>query len=61
MGAIVDSESLERAAAFDLDAHLQRNDSAAVFRELGDQLLTGHTGTNVNDMTIVLVTPRQPQ
>ena len=34
---------------------LEENDSATLFHALDDQLVTGHTGTNVNDLRIILV------
>jgi len=57
MGAVIDSTSLERSKALgiDLRSHLERNDAKAVFQALGDLLVTGQTGTNVNDMTLILI------
>jgi glycerate 2-kinase len=56
-GAIVDGTSLARGHALGLDAHdhLLRNDSYAFHRATGDLLVTGPTGTNVNDILMVLV------
>ena len=56
-GGIVDAFTAERANAKQLDipASLSRHDSSAVLRELGDAIITGHTGTNVNDLKVLLV------
>jgi glycerate 2-kinase len=55
-GAIVDGETLARAQSERLDPEdfLDRNDSDAFFKELGDQVVTGPTGTNVGDIQILL-------
>lgn len=55
-GALADGATVNRAAARDLNlnAHLARNDSHRFFEELGDHLVTGPTGTNVNDITLVV-------
>ncbi len=56
-GGIVDSESLNRALEKDLDARalLANNDSWGFFEGISDALLTGPTGTNVNDVMVVAV------
>lgn len=56
-GAIVDGFTLERAEDLGLDprAYLERNDSYNFFKELGDLLITGPTGTNVMDVTVLCV------
>ncbi|MCW3978170.1 MAG: glycerate kinase [Candidatus Bathyarchaeota archaeon] len=56
-GAIVDGSTLRRAGAMGLKAadFLAENDSYSFFSKLGDALLTGPTGTNVNDLTLLLV------
>lgn len=58
-GAIVDSTSVERALAQfslpELESYLENNDSHKVFASLGDALITGQTGTNVNDMVLILI------
>lgn len=53
-GAIVDGFTLERAGRFGLsvDDALLSNDSYGFFRGLNDLVITGPTGTNVNDVTI---------
>ena len=56
-GAIVDGETLPRARTLGLDAWaaLEANDSYAFFEALGDLIITGPTGTNVNDLLFILV------
>lgn len=56
-GAIVDGSTLKRAEMMNLDALqlLADNDSYTFFSRLGDALYTGPTGTNVNDLTLILV------
>ncbi len=56
-GAVVDGETVARGAAAGLDAGeaLDRNDSHAFLRASGDLVVTGPTGTNVNDLVLVLV------
>lgn len=56
-GAIVDGSTLVRARVRGLDPseYLSENDSYTFFQSLGDALITGPTGTNVNDLTIILV------
>jgi glycerate-2-kinase len=55
-GAFVDSSTLERARALDLDPEkiLARGDSYRLFHRLGDALVTGPTGTNVRDLYLLL-------
>jgi glycerate-2-kinase len=56
-GAMVDGSTLVRARARGLDPskYLSENDSYTFFHNLGDAFITGPTGTNVNDLTIILV------
>lgn len=63
MGALVASDSLARLEALKQQSHsttlnlaeaLNMNNSFPVFEALGDALIVGHTGTNVNDMTLIL-------
>jgi glycerate 2-kinase len=56
-GAVVDGSTLERARAAGLDAvgHLRRNDAHTLLRAAGDLVVTGPTGTNVNDLVIGVV------
>jgi len=62
-GAIADQDTLELARARGLDYrdYLARYDSATFFKELGGEIKTGPTGTNVADVSIALVTrPDKP-
>jgi glycerate-2-kinase len=56
-GAIVDGKTLMRATKADLSAEkfLADNDSYNYFSKLGDLLFTGPTGTNVNDISVIVV------
>jgi glycerate 2-kinase len=58
-GGLVDGGTAERARAAGLDvaASLEANDSYRALRAAGDLLVTGPTGTNVNDVALVLVSP----
>lgn len=58
-GAFVDPGTLRRARAAGLDpvAALDTNGSGPFFAALGDALVTGATGTNVNDIRIILIDP----
>lgn len=55
-GAYADSTTFERAKAlgFDPRRFLRNNDSHSFFKALGDLLVTGPTGTNVNDVMLAL-------
>jgi len=61
-GALVDGETTARATSVGLDLAraLADNDSHAVFRDLGDLLVTGPTKTNVNDIYLALVGQTTP-
>jgi hydroxypyruvate reductase len=56
-GAFADGATLARARALGLNAavFLAENDAAGFFGRLGDLLVTGPTGTNVNDFRCVVV------
>jgi glycerate 2-kinase len=56
-GAIVDGATVERAAAagLDLRAALLEHRSCAVLEGLEDALVTGPTGTNVNDLFAIVI------
>jgi glycerate-2-kinase len=56
-GAIVDGESLNRALELGLnpDEFLDGNDSFSFFESMNDLIITGPTGTNVNDLSVILV------
>lgn len=59
-GAMADSETVRRGRALGMEArdYLRNNDSNSYFGKLGDLIVTGPTGTNVNDVMIVLVRRR---
>jgi glycerate-2-kinase len=56
-GAIVDGASIKRAKKKGLDPvrYLDNNDSNTFFKLMGDAIITGPTGTNVNDLALILV------
>ncbi len=54
-GAFVDDSSVERGTG--ADRALAENDTSSFFTALGDAFVTGPTGTNVNDLRIILVDP----
>ena len=56
-GAIVDGGTVKRAREKGLNPedYLERNDSYSFFKETGELLITGPTGTNVMDLEIVLI------
>jgi len=55
-GAIVDGETILRSRKLGLDPveYLENNDSYSFFSRLNDLIITGPTGTNVNDITILV-------
>ena len=55
-GAVVDGETVARGlkAGLDPDLALECNDSGGFFSSLGEQIITGPTGTNVGDLWLVL-------
>jgi hydroxypyruvate reductase len=55
-GSVVDGGTVARGRAAGLDAGmaLDRNDSGSYFATLGEQIITGPTGTNVGDIWLVL-------
>jgi hydroxypyruvate reductase len=56
-GGVADQETLRRAAALGLaplSAFLAENDSRSYLAPLGDLIVTGPTGTNVMDLTVLL-------
>ena len=56
-GAIIRSDTLDRARNMGLDAELflVQNDSYGFFATLGDLVITGPTHTNVNDFRAILI------
>jgi hydroxypyruvate reductase len=57
-GAIATGETLGRARSMGLDAqaYLADNDAYHFFQALGNLIITGPTGTNVNDLLFILIT-----
>jgi glycerate 2-kinase len=55
-GAIADGKTLVRAAKMGLtsEKYLAENDSYHFFSKLGDLIFTGPTGTNVNDVSVIV-------
>jgi glycerate-2-kinase len=55
-GALIDGRSMARAARLRLRPRkfMARNDSYGFFKMLGDAIITGSTGTNVSDITILV-------
>jgi glycerate 2-kinase len=56
-GAIVDGKTLARAAKLGLnpEEYLVENDSYHFFSKLGGLIVTGPTGTNVNDISVIII------
>jgi glycerate-2-kinase len=56
-GALADGKTLARAEKMQLGAekYLAENDSYNFFSKLGDLIFTGPTGTNVNDVSVIVV------
>jgi hydroxypyruvate reductase/glycerate 2-kinase len=56
-GAVVDCGTYERSQKLGLDPgeYLNNNDSNTFFKKTGDLIITGPTGTNVMDITILLI------
>ena len=58
-GAMIDSLTLSRARAAGIDPvhSLARNDAHGFFEQVGGQVITGPTLTNVNDFRVLLIEP----
>ncbi|MCW4014703.1 MAG: glycerate kinase [Candidatus Bathyarchaeota archaeon] len=56
-GAFVDRYTLKRSneKGLEPEQYLDENDSYHFFKELGDCIMTGPTGTNVNDLSLILI------
>jgi glycerate-2-kinase len=56
-GALADGRTMLRARELGLNARrfLAENDSYHFFSRLGDLVFTGFTGTNVNDVSVIVV------
>jgi glycerate-2-kinase len=55
-GALVDGKTAERASrkGVDISKFLDNQDSYHFFKTLGGHIITGPTGTNVNDIYLIL-------
>ena len=60
-GGYADGDSVEkmRAAGLDPLAMLENNDSYHALSASGGLVITGPTGTNVNDVAVLLIKPRK--
>lgn len=56
-GGIVDSQTKKRAGekGIDLNLYLKNHDSANALQQLEDEIITGHTGTNVMNLRVVVI------
>ena len=56
-GALVDggSASLARSKGLSPERALRNHDASNLLHEIGDAIITGPTGTNVNDLKVLLV------
>ena len=56
-GAIIDGKMMEKALEANIDprAYLINNDSYNFFKEVGGAIVTGPTGTNINDIIIITI------
>lgn len=56
-GGLTDSSTVSRAKIKHLDVfkHLHEHDASTVLLSTGDAIITGHTGTNANDLKMVLI------
>jgi hydroxypyruvate reductase len=56
-GAVADGSTVERGLrrGLDADTYLRENNSHEFFKKLKDLIVTGPTGTNVNDILIAIV------
>ena len=56
-GAVVDETTMHRVrdAGLDLFSALKRHDVSSLLNELGDTIFTGSTGTNVNDLKLMVI------
>jgi glycerate 2-kinase len=61
-GAVVDYQSYERLLelGLNMDEYLNRSDSNGLFKQTGDLIITGPTGTNVMDITMLFIQGENP-
>ena len=62
-GGYVDGTTVPRLAEMgvSVDAVLRDNDSYHALQKCGGLIVTGPTGTNVNDLSVVLLLPQEPE
>ena len=55
-GAVVDGFSIEKLKkkGINIKSIFNKNDSNMLFQNIGDAIYTGHTGTNVGDIVMVI-------
>jgi hydroxypyruvate reductase/glycerate 2-kinase len=60
-GGLVDDQTLYRARRIGINLFdgLSNHDVTPIFRKLGDEIYTGATGTNVNDLKLMVILPQQ--
>jgi glycerate-2-kinase len=60
-GGLVDGSTMKRLKNMNIDLSriFQRHSSSEVLRALGDEILTGHTGTNVMNLRVVLISAKE--
>ena len=56
-GGVGDGTTVERARQKGLDVYenLRRHDSLSLLSALGDEIITGNTGTNVCDLNVIYI------
>jgi glycerate-2-kinase len=61
-GAVVDGYTYQKAieAGIRPEDYLENNDSYTFFEKVGGHIKTGYTGTNVNDLIVVVVERENP-
>lgn len=59
-GGITDGTTVERARRKGLNVYerLRAHDSTAILRMVGDEIVTGNTGTNVCDLNVIYIEPK---